>query len=478
MGDTMYGKLAITLLGTLFFACLVSAQEISIAWENELDKPYIDDYAVTAWGNHGAAVAGVTNHLHPDTSIWIVSTSGYGDTLWTRDLHFSYPRGPKLASIFGGNLFIAASNFDLPDDDTDADPVMMVISEAGETLWTFSLEDEIIDQRVKAVSTHPNPNIDVLALVSWQQDNTWGYQVWSLDSQDGDYEIEFEYYADENTNLIPDELIITGYNEVSVFGREEVTQNNYRAFVHQISTWDGSLISETDWMWTSEYGSPVVTCYVDQTSIGMLFYHGFENSNSFAIIDFDSNILSTHPLTSVNAAYPYDIVQVHGGYLLSGVEPFLPMSTRLAFIDENTWESEWLDELPVLDFIALAETPGGAVMAGPSTDNGTWIGSVLVGLSVEDEPVTTPLSFNLSTIYPNPFNSTTTIRFDLARPSLMDLTVFDLLGREVTVLGDNQHYSPGTHRVVWDASGLSAGTYFLRAMTEDEQQMRRMVFLK
>jgi Secretion system C-terminal sorting domain len=102
----------------------------------------------------------------------------------------------------------------------------------------------------------------------------------------------------------------------------------------------------------------------------------------------------------------------------------------------------------------------------------------LVSGSVEEAKNRASLEFQLLATYPNPFNSSTTIQFDLARPSLMDLRVFDLLGREVTVLGSDESYMPGTHRVVWDASGLPGGMYFLRATTEDEQQMRRMVFLK
>ncbi|MCB2212439.1 T9SS type A sorting domain-containing protein [bacterium] len=89
-----------------------------------------------------------------------------------------------------------------------------------------------------------------------------------------------------------------------------------------------------------------------------------------------------------------------------------------------------------------------------------------------------PAGMTLLPVSPNPFNSSTTISFDLNRPTPVNLSFFDLLGREVRVLSDGQPYAPGTHRVVWDASGLPGGTYFLRASTEDEQQVRRMLFLK
>jgi endonuclease/exonuclease/phosphatase family metal-dependent hydrolase len=74
----------------------------------------------------------------------------------------------------------------------------------------------------------------------------------------------------------------------------------------------------------------------------------------------------------------------------------------------------------------------------------------------------TPRRVALLTCYPNPFNSSATISYDLPHAGRISLRVFDLLGREVAML---QHgmTDAGTHRATVDGSGLASGIYFARA---------------
>jgi len=63
--------------------------------------------------------------------------------------------------------------------------------------------------------------------------------------------------------------------------------------------------------------------------------------------------------------------------------------------------------------------------------------------------------------YPNPFNPSTTISFSVPEEALVRITVFDVIGRKVSVL-TNQAYAPGAHELVWDASAYASGVYFYR----------------
>ena len=84
---------------------------------------------------------------------------------------------------------------------------------------------------------------------------------------------------------------------------------------------------------------------------------------------------------------------------------------------------------------------------------------------------------------PNPFNPTTTIAFDLARAGHVRLEVFDVSGRSVRVLVDNELPAARNHRVVWDgldAAGTraSSGVYFYRLVAGDLTATRKMIVLK
>lgn len=84
---------------------------------------------------------------------------------------------------------------------------------------------------------------------------------------------------------------------------------------------------------------------------------------------------------------------------------------------------------------------------------------------------------------PNPFNPQTTIAFDLTRESHVTLSVFDMAGRVVRTLIDDESHGPGHHEEVWrgrDETGrpCASGTYFYRLETDDSAATKRMVLLR
>jgi len=97
-----------------------------------------------------------------------------------------------------------------------------------------------------------------------------------------------------------------------------------------------------------------------------------------------------------------------------------------------------------------------------------------------------PKSFSLSQNYPNPFNPSTKIKFDIPllsqggvsrRDGVVSLTIYDVLGREVTTLV-NEQLQPGTYSVEWNASNFASGIYFYTFKTESFNQSKRMVLIK
>jgi hypothetical protein len=88
-----------------------------------------------------------------------------------------------------------------------------------------------------------------------------------------------------------------------------------------------------------------------------------------------------------------------------------------------------------------------------------------------------PQSFKLYPAYPNPFNSTTAISFEIPTTERVRLNVYNLLGQEVSVLQD-QVVGAGRHEVVWNARGMPSGIYFVRMQAGEFQQVQKLVLLK
>ena len=88
-----------------------------------------------------------------------------------------------------------------------------------------------------------------------------------------------------------------------------------------------------------------------------------------------------------------------------------------------------------------------------------------------------PRRARLDQNYPNPFNPVTVISYVLDKSGYVRLEVFDLLGRRVAVLADNQ-MPAGRHRATFNGSGLSSGVYLYRLSAGGYVETRKMVLVK
>ncbi len=95
-----------------------------------------------------------------------------------------------------------------------------------------------------------------------------------------------------------------------------------------------------------------------------------------------------------------------------------------------------------------------------------------------------PKVFKLYNNYPNPFNPSTKIKFDIPENSKtktlitnVKLIVYDILGRTVVQIY-NGDLSPGTYEVIWNAGHIASGIYFYRIVTNENVSVKKMVVLK
>jgi hypothetical protein len=88
-----------------------------------------------------------------------------------------------------------------------------------------------------------------------------------------------------------------------------------------------------------------------------------------------------------------------------------------------------------------------------------------------------PNKYSLSQNYPNPFNPTTKITFDIPVKSNVRLSVFDVLGKEVARLVE-QNVTPGQYQADWDATNMPSGVYFYSLLAGDFTQSKKMILVK
>jgi glycosidase len=168
-------------------------------------------------------------------------------------------------------------------------------------------------------------------------------------------------------------------------------------------------------------------------------------------------IAITHPSMDVRIIGNFDVVPL-------GVDP--TFSRTGIWYDYFSGDSVDIADTHALRYIQPGESHIYTTMKLPVPD-----------LSSNSNGGLTPSVFVLHQNYPNPFNPGTTIRFELPKTSHVTLTVYDILGREVSVLLDESR-NAGVHELQFDASGLASGIYFYRLQAEGFVQTRKLVHVK
>jgi hypothetical protein len=129
-----------------------------------------------------------------------------------------------------------------------------------------------------------------------------------------------------------------------------------------------------------------------------------------------------------------------------------------------------LDDGPELEIAYTSSIPG---------DDGSYPVTVLdLGDYTGVRGILTPREFVLGDAYPNPFNPTTIIPFTLNESAKINLSVFDVSGRNVATLINAERMEAGTHHVKFDANDLSSGVYFYQLQVDNTMRVGKMVLNK
>jgi ligand-binding sensor domain-containing protein len=97
--------------------------------------------------------------------------------------------------------------------------------------------------------------------------------------------------------------------------------------------------------------------------------------------------------------------------------------------------------------------------------------------SVRETSDRKPPSFFLAQNFPNPFNAGTVIAYEIPHDARVELKIYDLLGREVATLVNEQR-TAGTHRVAWRSEGTASGLYLYELRVGQMSEIKKLLLLK
>ena len=130
------------------------------------------------------------------------------------------------------------------------------------------------------------------------------------------------------------------------------------------------------------------------------------------------------------------------------------------------------DFAPAEDFTGVSAVDfSNVILAG---QNGAKLETIAVSMDVE---VGLPTKTVLNTSYPNPFNPSTTINYDLSSESLVNISVYDALGRLVTELV-NDVQPGGANHISWNAADQASGAYFVRMTAGSYTSTQKLMLVK
>ncbi len=153
----------------------------------------------------------------------------------------------------------------------------------------------------------------------------------------------------------------------------------------------------------------------------------------------------------------YPVYQSNGPFRIGAFTPALEQTEPPLTEPDGPLYSGWIDEVKFYNYIP------------EDYKDSTWTNI--------NEPTELPKQVTLGENYPNPFNPTTKINYQLPRTSDVTLQVYDVLGRQVATLVD-QKQQAGSYTVSFDGKQLSSGVYFYRLNTENASKVRKMLLVK
>jgi type IX secretion system substrate protein/beta-propeller repeat-containing protein len=288
-------------------------------------------------------------------------------------------------------------------------------------------------------------------------------------------------------------LVLDGTPNVYVTGYCNNYQANYDYFTIKYNGATGdSLASHT---YNGTGGGPDVTTAITIDNSSNIYVTGYSEGagNDFATIKYNSNLVpawikryngSGNDLAYGVAVNSFSEVYVTGNSFTATGYDFLTI--KYSSIGDSIAAQLYNASANIDDYVAgigldvssnVFISGSGAFSLSDTTDIVTikYPSGLINGIKPISNEV--PSKFSLTQNYPNPFNPVTSFRFDVPLAANVNITIYDITGKEISVLF-NGNLKPGKYQATWNADGFASGVYFYKLTSAAFSQTKKMVLSK
>lgn len=222
------------------------------------------------------------------------------------------------------------------------------------------------------------------------------------------------------------------------------------------------------WSAFSSLPLPIYSLYADTSGIILAGMYSDPNQlqrGIFMLSKNDSLWEQTGPVTTINQIVKHPSGKFFAATSDSGC--FVSVDSGATWVQVNTG-------LSASKIYSIVVLPDSTILLG--TVNGIF-STKQSPMAVVDQKNIFPSEYCLEQNFPNPFNPSTTITFQMPVSGNVTLKVFDLLGREVSLLVDEAKQA-GKYSVTWNAANIASGVYIYQLNTHTVHINRTMILLK
>jgi len=364
----------------------------------------------------------------------LIKTDDLGNIQWNK----SYDRTTIFSvdkTFDGGYVFTGYKDI---TNDFNLKVFLMKVDNSGDSLWmnTLGIKSFVTPKSLQAtsdsgyvitgyISTQKTSGVDLIVIKTDKKGDTLWTKTYGYDRQDSGNKI---------TETKDGNYFITG----------EYTLQPCEYCDLLLHTWLLKLDQNGDTLWTKKMnlGRWELSSTGKPTKDGGYVITGSTNTHLFMVktTEFGDTVWTkTFIDTGIYRSEGHDIIQTNDdGYAITG---------SIMYYNDQT------------DIILLKLDKDGNITA------------------IDNKNETIPVEFSLQQNYPNPFNPETTINYTLPESGIIQLKIFDVLGRELKTLV-NEFSGSGLHSVKWDGSSYSSGVYFCSITFKGKTLNNKMLLMK